>query len=63
MVICQGRVLSLCLQGDQSVTWAEALQSEQILSRILWIVENALNPLLIERVNDSSMSQSPSNTR
>ncbi|KAL8496462.1 hypothetical protein ACS0TY_020250 [Phlomoides rotata] len=48
--LCEAcRVLSLCLEGDEGVTWAEALQSDQILSRILWIVENALNPLLIER--------------
>ncbi|XP_041992010.1 uncharacterized protein LOC121742932 isoform X2 [Salvia splendens] len=43
------RVLSLCLQGGEGLIWAEALQSEHILSRILWIAENALNPQLIER--------------
>ncbi|KAL6516727.1 hypothetical protein OROGR_020032 [Orobanche gracilis] len=44
------RVLTLCLQGSEGVIWAEALQSEQILSRILWIAENALNPQLLEKI-------------
>uniref|UniRef100_A0A7N0VD55 ARM repeat superfamily protein n=1 Tax=Kalanchoe fedtschenkoi TaxID=63787 RepID=A0A7N0VD55_KALFE len=43
------RVITLGLQGTDCVTWAEALQSENILTRLLWIIENALNPLLIER--------------
>lgn len=48
--LCEAcRVLSLCVQGGEGVIWAEALQSEHILSRILWIAENALNPQLIER--------------
>ncbi|KAG8387563.1 hypothetical protein BUALT_Bualt02G0034400 [Buddleja alternifolia] len=48
--LCEAcRVLTLCLQGSEGVIWAEALQAEQILSRILWIAENALNPQLIEK--------------
>ncbi|XP_047968225.1 protein saal1 isoform X2 [Salvia hispanica] len=48
--LCEAcRVLSLCLQGGEGIIWAEALQPEHILSRILWIAENALNPQLIER--------------
>ncbi|XP_076887124.1 uncharacterized protein LOC143537188 isoform X2 [Bidens hawaiensis] len=43
------RLLTLCLQGSEGVTWAHALQPETILSRILWIVENTLNPQLIEK--------------
>lgn len=43
------RLLTLGLQGCQCVVWAKALQSEQILSRVLWIAENTLNPILIER--------------
>ncbi|KAL0436351.1 UNVERIFIED_CONTAM: protein saal1 [Sesamum radiatum] len=34
----------------EGVIWAEALQAEPILSRILWITENALNPQLIEKL-------------
>ncbi|KAK4440662.1 protein saal1 [Sesamum alatum] len=48
--LCEAcRVLTLCLQGGEGVIWAEALQAEPILSRILWIAENALNPQLIEK--------------
>ncbi|KAL3850351.1 hypothetical protein ACJIZ3_012233 [Penstemon smallii] len=48
--LCEAcRVVTLCLQGSEGVIWAEALQTEQILSRTLWIAENALNPLLIEK--------------
>ncbi|KAI7743368.1 hypothetical protein M8C21_003551 [Ambrosia artemisiifolia] len=43
------RLLTLCLQGSEGVTWAHALQPEIVLSRILWIVENTLNPQLIEK--------------
>ncbi|XP_021767391.1 uncharacterized protein LOC110731813 [Chenopodium quinoa] len=43
------RLLTLGLQGCQRVVWARALQSDHILSRILWIVENTLNPVLIEK--------------
>ncbi|KAK9279560.1 hypothetical protein L1049_013239 [Liquidambar formosana] len=43
------RLLTLGLQGSEGVTWAEALQSEHILCRVLWIAENALNPQLLEK--------------
>lgn len=43
------RLLTLCLQGNESITWANALQSENVLSRILWVVENTLNQQLIEK--------------
>ncbi|OMO90303.1 Armadillo-like helical [Corchorus olitorius] len=48
--LCEAfRLLSSGLQGGECIIWAEALQSEQILSRILWVAENALNPQLIEK--------------
>ncbi|XP_028756837.1 uncharacterized protein LOC114716065 isoform X1 [Neltuma alba] len=43
------RLLTVGLQSGESIKWCEALQSEQILGRILWIVENTLNPQLIEK--------------
>ncbi|CAH1437883.1 unnamed protein product [Lactuca virosa] len=43
------RLLTLCLQGNESMTWAKALQPENVLSRVLWVVENTLNPQLIEK--------------
>lgn len=43
------------LQSSESIKWCEALQSEEILGRILWIVENTLSPLLIEKVVISFM--------
>ncbi|XP_076935608.1 uncharacterized protein LOC143602354 [Bidens hawaiensis] len=43
------RLLTLCLQGSEGVSWAHVLQPENILSRVLWIVENTLNPQLIEK--------------
>ncbi|XP_057484499.1 uncharacterized protein LOC130770883 isoform X2 [Actinidia eriantha] len=48
--LCEAyRVLTLGLQGSENVTWAEALRSENILSRVLWVAENTLNPQLIEK--------------
>ncbi|XP_047308420.1 uncharacterized protein LOC124911925 [Impatiens glandulifera] len=44
------RVVTLGLQGSECVSWAEALQPENILSRALWIAENALNPQLLEKI-------------
>ncbi|XAR59687.1 hypothetical protein NMG60_11015609 [Bertholletia excelsa] len=50
LCLCEAcRVLTLGLQGAECVMWAKALQSDSILSRVLWIVENALNPQLIEK--------------
>ncbi|KAH9700092.1 ARM repeat superfamily protein [Citrus sinensis] len=43
------RLLTLCLQGSECIIWAEKLQSEHILQRVLWIAENTLNPQLIEK--------------
>ncbi|KAG9144012.1 hypothetical protein Leryth_013895 [Lithospermum erythrorhizon] len=43
------RLITLCLQGAESVLWANALKSELIISRILWISENALNLQLLEK--------------
>ncbi|XP_024961792.1 uncharacterized protein LOC112502174 isoform X2 [Cynara cardunculus var. scolymus] len=43
------RLLTLCLQGSEGITWAHVLQPENVLSRILWVVENTLNPQLIEK--------------
>nr|AAS79588.1 hypothetical protein [Ipomoea trifida] len=54
--LCEAcRVVTLCLQGDESVLWAEALQSENILCRILWIMENTLNPNLLEKLDQTNM--------
>uniref|UniRef100_A0A5B7BF14 Protein saal1 n=1 Tax=Davidia involucrata TaxID=16924 RepID=A0A5B7BF14_DAVIN len=48
--LCEAcRLLTSGLQGSECVTWAEALQPEHILRRILWIAENTLNPQLIEK--------------
>ncbi|KAJ6410069.1 hypothetical protein OIU84_009547 [Salix udensis] len=43
------RLLTLGLQGSECCTWAEAVQSEHILCRIIWIAENTLNPQLLEK--------------
>lgn len=43
------RLLTLCLQGIEGLPWAEAVQPENVLNRILWIAENTLNPQLIEK--------------
>nr|XP_043631866.1 uncharacterized protein LOC122603265 isoform X2 [Erigeron canadensis] len=43
------RLLTLCLQGSEGLTWAQALQPENVLSRVLWVVENTMNPQLIEK--------------
>ncbi|XP_071734901.1 uncharacterized protein [Rutidosis leptorrhynchoides] len=43
------RLLTLCLRKNEGIIWAQALQTENILSRIVWVVENTLNPQLIEK--------------
>lgn len=43
------RLLTAGLQSTQCVIWAEALNFEHVLSRILWVSENTLNPQLIEK--------------
>ncbi|XP_058197847.1 uncharacterized protein LOC131313519 isoform X2 [Rhododendron vialii] len=48
--LCEAyRVLTLGLQGCGYNAWAEALGPENILSRVLWVAENTLNPQLIEK--------------
>jgi len=44
------RLLTAGLQSGESITWAEALQSEHVLCQILWIAENTLNQQLLEKV-------------
>ena len=41
----------MCLQGIEGLPWAEAIQPENVISRILWIAENSLNSQLIEKVD------------
>ncbi|XP_027341639.1 protein saal1 isoform X2 [Abrus precatorius] len=43
------RLFTVGLQSSESITWAEALQSEHILRQILWIAENTLNLQLLEK--------------
>lgn len=43
------RLLTLCLQGIEGLPWAKAIQPVNVISRILWIAENTLNPQLIEK--------------
>ncbi|XVE79334.1 hypothetical protein DITRI_Ditri14bG0050100 [Diplodiscus trichospermus] len=48
--LCEAfRLLGLGLQSSDFIKWAEALQPEHILSRILWVTENTLNPQLTEK--------------
>ncbi|KAF2599227.1 hypothetical protein F2Q68_00007723 [Brassica cretica] len=42
-------ILTTGLYGPGCNFWAECLQSDDILRRILWIAENTLNPHLIEK--------------
>ncbi|GKE22776.1 putative ARM repeat superfamily protein, partial [Tanacetum coccineum] len=43
------RLITLGVQGSEVLTWVRALQPENVLSRILWVVENTLNPQLLEK--------------
>ncbi|CAA7027723.1 unnamed protein product [Microthlaspi erraticum] len=43
------RILTTGLYGAGFTFWAECLQSDDILRRILWIAENTLNPHLSEK--------------
>ncbi|ESQ42243.1 hypothetical protein EUTSA_v10013199mg [Eutrema salsugineum] len=43
------RILTSGLYGAGCIFWAECLQSDDILRRILWIAENTLNPHLTEK--------------
>ncbi|KAF2300723.1 hypothetical protein GH714_015334 [Hevea brasiliensis] len=48
--LCEAcRLLTSGLQSDKCNTWAEALQPEHILGRIVWVAENTLNPQLLEK--------------
>lgn len=53
MVIMTNRLLDAGLHSSECAIWAEALNSEHVLSRILWVSENTLNPQLIEKVSKS----------
>lgn len=50
MVFLYGRFLAAVLRSSVSVSWAEALLPDEILSRVLWIVGNTLNSTLLEKV-------------
>lgn len=43
------RILTTGLCGPGCTFWAECLQSDDILRRVLWIAENTLNPHLIDK--------------
>ncbi|KAF4393425.1 hypothetical protein F8388_023229 [Cannabis sativa] len=48
--LCEAcRLLSLGVRSSESGTWAAAIQSENVLCRILWIAENSLNLQLVEK--------------
>jgi len=44
------RFLAAVLRSSASVSWAEALLPDEIISRVLWIVGNTLNSTLLEKV-------------
>lgn len=44
------RLLTVSLQGEDFISWVEALSPEYVLQRILWIAENTLNLQLLEKV-------------
>ncbi|TKV92022.1 hypothetical protein SEVIR_9G136700v4 [Setaria viridis] len=46
------RFLAAVLRSGASVSWAEALLPDEILSRVLWIVGNTLNSTLLEKSID-----------
>ncbi|CAN6287225.1 unnamed protein product [Urochloa humidicola] len=46
------RFLAAVLRSSESVSWAEALLPDEILSRVLWIVGNTLNSTLLEKSID-----------
>ncbi|XP_009769761.1 uncharacterized protein [Nicotiana sylvestris] len=48
--LCEAcRLITLVLQSEECAFLVEALQSEHILCRVLWIVENTLNLQLLEK--------------
>jgi hypothetical protein len=50
VVFFYDRFLAAVLRTSVSVSWAEALLPDEILSRVLWIVGNTLNSTLLEKV-------------
>ncbi|PAN45664.1 hypothetical protein PAHAL_9G133700 [Panicum hallii] len=46
------RFLAAVLRSSASISWAEALLPDEILSRVLWIVGNTLNSTLLEKSID-----------
>lgn len=58
IILLINRLLNTGLQSSECVIWAEALNFEHVLSRILWVSENTLNPQLIEKVSKSVSHQS-----
>ncbi|PKI78784.1 hypothetical protein CRG98_000851 [Punica granatum] len=50
------RLLTLCLQSNECVTWAKALQPNHVIQRLVWIAENTLNPLLLEKISESCVT-------
>lgn len=48
--LCEAfRLITSCFLFDDAITWTEVLRFDHVLSRILWIIENALNTQLIEK--------------
>ncbi|KAL4199912.1 hypothetical protein AMTRI_Chr03g53660 [Amborella trichopoda] len=43
------RLLVVCLQSSRAIKWINALESEPILQRLLWITGNTLNSQLLEK--------------
>lgn len=43
------RLFTVGLQGSKFISWTEVLLSEQVLLRILWIIGNTLNSVLLEK--------------
>ncbi|GLJ12011.1 hypothetical protein SUGI_0181970 [Cryptomeria japonica] len=43
------RLLSAGLHSEEAISWAEALEPEQILQRIMWIAANTMNSHLLEK--------------
>lgn len=43
------RLLSAGMRSEETVSWGEALQSEQVLKRIMWIAATTMNSQLLEK--------------
>ncbi|KAJ7567884.1 hypothetical protein O6H91_01G011100 [Diphasiastrum complanatum] len=43
------RLLSACLHSNEAVQWEVAMQSDEILQRIMWITSNTMNSQLLEK--------------